>query len=125
MTKRITLFMLGFAALAGLLAMAQDKIDVSGEWEMTQDTPRGPMTRTITFKQDGENLTVTTMGRDGQEIVSKGTIKGNELEWSMTRTTPQGEFTIAYKGKVEGDAMTGTMQMGDRTSEWTAKRKPK
>jgi len=125
MTKRIALFMLGFAAVAGLLVMAQDKIDVTGEWEITRTTPRGPMTSTITFKQEGENLTVTSIGRDGQEIVSQGTIKGNEIEWSMTRSTPQGEFTVVNKGKVEGDTMTGTTQMGDRTSEWTAKRKPK
>jgi hypothetical protein len=123
--KRIALIMLGVAALSGLLVMAQDKIDVSGEWEITRDTPRGPMTTPITFKQEGENLTVTTMGRDGQEIISKGTIKGQDIEWSTTRTTPQGEFTITYKGKVEGDTMTGTTQMGDRTSEWKATRKPK
>ena len=125
MYKKISTVVLTVAVLTGLALIAQDKIDVSGEWEMTQDTPRGPMTRVITFKQDGENLTVTTVGRDGQEIVIQGTIKGNELEWSMTRSTPQGEFTIAYKGKVEGDTMSGTTQMGERTSEWTAKRKPK
>ena len=123
--KRIALIMLGVAALAGLMVMAQDKIDVSGEWEMTRVTPRGEMTTPITFKQDGENLTVTTTGRDGQEIISKGTIKGQDIEWSITRTTPQGEFTMTYKGKVEGDTMSGTSQMGDRTVEWKAKRKPK
>ncbi|MDH4195817.1 MAG: hypothetical protein OEW05_00260 [Candidatus Aminicenantes bacterium] len=123
MTKRIATVVLAVVALAGLTLMAQDKIDVTGEWEMTRDTPRGPMTSTITFKQDGENLTVTTIGRDGQEIVSKGTIKGQDIEWSMTRSTPQGEFTIISKGKVEGDTMSGTTQMGERTSEWKAKRK--
>lgn len=125
MTKKIATVLLAVVAFAGLALMAQDKIDVTGEWEITRDTPRGPMTSTITFKQEGENLTVTTIGRDGQEIVSKGTIKGNEIEWSMTRSTPQGEFTIVSKGKVEGDTMSGTTQMGERTSEWTAKRKPK
>ncbi len=125
MNKKMVSMFVAAMLLAGLTALAQTKIDVTGEWEITRETPRGPMTSTVTFKQEGENLTVTSVGRDGQEIVSKGTIKGNELEWSMTRSTPQGEFTVVNKGKVEGDTMTGTTQMGDRTSEWTAKRKAK
>jgi hypothetical protein len=81
--KRIALIMLGVAALSGLLIMAQDKIDVSGEWEITRDTPRGPMTTPITFKQEGENLTVTTMGRDGRDHQQRTT--GQDIEWSTTR----------------------------------------
>lgn len=123
MSKRIATIFLAAGFLAGFMALAQDKIDVSGEWEMTRVTPRGDMTTPITFKQDGENLTVTTTGRDGQEITGTGTVKGQDIEWSITMNTPRGEFTMTYKGKVEGDTMSGTTQMGERTMEWKAKRK--
>jgi hypothetical protein len=114
---------LGFLAGAAYLA-AQAKIDVSGAWELTMTTPRGERTSTITFKQDGENLTVVTTGRNDEEITGTGTLKGADIEWSITRTTPRGEFTMTYKGKVEGDTMAGEAQMGDfGSAEWTAKRK--
>jgi len=114
-------------SLALLLAAAfvLAAVNVTGEWEMTRKTPQGDRTSPVTFTQDGEKLTVKTVGRNGEEITAQGTVKGNDIEWSLTRTTPQGEFTVTYKGKVEGDKMAGTMAMGDRTVEWTAVRKAK
>jgi hypothetical protein len=112
--------------LAVMASFALAAVNVTGDWEMTRTTPRGPMTSTITFTQTGENLTVKTTGRNGEEITGTGTIKGNELEWTITRTGPQGEMKVTYKAKVEGDKMTGTSQFGDRpATEWTAVRKPK
>ena len=100
-------------------------VNVTGEWEMTRKTPQGDRTSPVTFTQDGEKLTVKTVGRNGEEIISTGTVKGDEIEWSTTRTSPQGEFTVTYKGKVEGDKMTGTMTMGERSMEWSAVKKAK
>jgi hypothetical protein len=111
-----------------VLLNAQD-IDVTGDWEMTSETPRGERTQTIHFKQDGEKLTVTMQGgfrggQEGGEITSEGTIEGNKIEWSFTRNTPRGEFTVKYTGTVDGDSMTGEVDRGPgRTSPWIAKRK--
>lgn len=117
--------MLAIFALA-LFAFSQgaQQVNVTGDWELTFETQRGPTTMNINFKQEGEKLTVTTTGRGGEEIKAEGTVKGNEIEWKITRTTPQGEFTITYKGKVEGDSMSGTFEgpMG-RTTDWKATRK--
>lgn len=108
---------------AGALLAA---VDVTGDWEMTSNTPRGPMTRTISFVKTGDTLTYKTIGRNNEEITAPVTVNGNELEWTVTRTGPQGEMKIIYKAKVEGDKMTGTSKFGDREpSEWTAVRKPK
>jgi hypothetical protein len=120
--KKLVVFSLALLMVAAFVAAA---VNVSGEWDMTSKTPQGERTRPVTFVQDGEKLTVKTVGRDGQEMIATGTVKGNDIEWSMTRTTPQGEFTVTYKGKVEGDKMAGTMTMGDRTMEWTAVKKAK
>lgn len=123
--KKPLFYGLALALILGVTLLMAAEINVTGDWEMTLTTQRGPMTRTITFTQTGENLTVKMPGRNGAEITGTGTIKGNELEWTITRTGPQGEMKTVYKAKVEGDKMTGTTQMGTRTMEWTAVRKAK
>jgi hypothetical protein len=115
-------------SLALLLASAfvLAAVNVSGDWEMTVKTPQGDRTRPVTFVQDGEKLTVKTTGRDGQEMVSQGTVKGNDIEWTIIRTGQDGtEFKMVYKGKIEGDKMTGTFDMRGQPVEWTAVRKAK
>ncbi|HUU52066.1 MAG TPA: hypothetical protein VMW92_03475 [Candidatus Heimdallarchaeota archaeon] len=99
-------------------------VDVTGDWEMTMATPRGDeRTSTVHFEQDGEKITVTMEGRQGDEITGEGTIKGNEIDWTISRSTPRGDMTMAYKGTVDGDTMSGTVEMGDFGSfDWTAKR---
>ena len=107
-------------------------VDLTGDWEMTTESPRGERTQTIHIEQDGEKLTVTMQGgvgrRGGQggggEITAEGTINGNKVEWSFTRNTPRGEFTTKYTGTVDGDTMSGEVDRGPRgTAPWSAKRK--
>lgn len=111
------------------IIMNAQAIDLTGDWEMTTETPRGPRTQAIHIEQDGEKLTVTLQGgfRGGQEsgeIKAEGTIQGDKVEWSFTRSTPRGDFTIKYTGTVEGDSMKGEVDRGERgSSSWTAKRK--
>jgi hypothetical protein len=111
-----------------VMSNAQD-IDLTGDWEMTTDSPRGERTQTIHIEQDGEKLTVTMQGgmrggQGGEEIKAEGTIQGNKVEWSFTRSTQRGEFTTKYTGTVEGDTMSGEVDRGGRgTAPWSAKRK--
>jgi hypothetical protein len=98
-------------------------VDVTGDWELIMETPRGEMTRAIRFEQDGETLTVSMEGMRGNKLEGKGTLKGDKIEWAVSRDTPQGEFTISFTGTVEGDTMSGTADMaGRRTIDWTARR---
>lgn len=122
MKKMFSVFVVFSFLLISVLWAAQD-VNVTGDWEMTTQSPRGERTSDVHFEQDGEKLTVT-MQMMNQEVTAEGSVKGNVIEWSMTRDTPRGEFTIAYKGTVEGDTMSGEAQMGDfGTMEWTAKKK--
>jgi hypothetical protein len=118
--------------VSGVLAMAAN---ITGTWEMTTVTQRGEQKRDVTFKQEGEKLTVSWMqagrgGGDPVEIKGEGTVKGNDIEWKITRTTQRGEMTTLYKGTVV-DAThlkgTQTVNMGgqDVTSDWTAVPKAK
>ena len=115
----VTLFTL---LLIPVMSSAQD-VNVTGDWEMTTQSPRGERTSDIHFEQDGEKLTVT-MQMMGQEVTAEGTVKGNKIEWSVTRSTQRGDMTISYSGTVEGDTMSGEAQMGNfGAMEWTAKKK--
>jgi hypothetical protein len=119
------LMMLSLVFIPGLLS--DENIDVSGDWEMSMETPRGTFTRNIHFEQDGEKLIVTMEGgrwNQGEEIKGEGTIVGNKVEWTIKRSGPMGEFKITYAGTVEGDTMSGEVKMGNRGSRaWKAKRK--
>jgi hypothetical protein len=105
-------------SLVGLAA------DISGTWAMTLETQRGPMETEMSIEQDGEKITVTMEGFQGDEMVGEGTFKDNKAEWSVTMSTPQGDFTISYTGTLEDDTLSGEAEFGDfGTMEWTAKEK--
>jgi hypothetical protein len=124
MSKIKTVLLVTLLVLAPLtFCLAQDKIDISGEWDFTLTTPRGEMTSTATFVQTGEKINVTMVSQRG-ESKGEGTLKGGDIEWTVTRDTPRGQFKITYKGRVEGASMSGQAQMGDRgTMEWKAAKK--
>jgi len=120
MSKTKTIFSLVLIGIIGLV-MAVYAADVTGEWELTAESPRGEFTQAVKFVQDGEVLTVTMESRRGDELEGEGTVKGNKIEWTILRSTPRGEFEMIYKGTIDGDTMSGTVDFGGRGEmEWTA-----
>lgn len=117
-------------ALAGS-AFAQEKpketpkIDVSGTWDLSVESPQGTMTLTSTFKQDGEKLTGIQSSQMG-EMPLEGTIKGADIAFAIVIDMQGQQITIAYAGKVDGETMSGTIEFGGMgSSTWTAKKQPK
>lgn len=116
------------ASLFFLAASGPEETDISGDWEMSFESPRGSMTRPVSFRQNGAELLITMTTREGETIEHKGSITENEITWKARQPMRRrdGEIEVIYKGTVEGDSITGTMDLGGyRTIEWTAKRKPK
>ena len=115
-------------ALAVVPLLAQDaakqkKVDVTGDWEMTVESPQGAMTITATYKQEGETLTGKHVSEMG-EAPLKGTVKGDVIEYTITIDAGGQQLSIAHKGKVDGDAITGSADLGGMgTMNFTAKRK--
>jgi hypothetical protein len=100
---------------------AQQATKVAGKWEMTSEGRQGPMTRDMTIEQEGEKIKgVISSQRGDQELT--GTVKGKDISFTVKFQTPNGERTVEYKGTVDGDSMKGTVEMGPRTVDWTAKR---
>jgi hypothetical protein len=117
-------------ALAGS-AFAQDKpketpkIDVSGAWDLSIESPQGTMALTSTFKQDGEKLTGKQVSERG-EMSLEGTVKGADIAFAIVIDMQGQQMTIAYAGKVDGETMSGTIEFGSfGSSTWTAKKQKK
>ena len=101
--------------VAGSLAL--HAADISGKW--TAQVPgRGGQTRetTITLKQDGEKLTGTTSGMNGDLPISDGTVKGDDVAFTVVANFNGNEVKMLYKGKVsaEGIKFTRTREGSDR-----------
>lgn len=113
-----TLVIMAVVLLIAAMAIAED---ISGKWEMKMESPRGERVQEITIAQDGENISITSIDRQGEENVSKGTFKDGNISWSSTRVTPRGEFTMVYKGELKDGVLSGTVDFGGRGEmSWSA-----
>jgi len=118
------LFALGcslFLMCAGKGLAADEPAKVGGTWEMTSESPRGTMTRTLTIQQDGSTIKGTLKGERG-EAEFEGSVAGNKISFTIKRETPNGTFTIEYSGTVTGDSIEGTAHSERFDRKWTAKR---
>jgi hypothetical protein len=112
-THNLLLVILGAMALASAIsvASAQSKT-VTGTWKLTIESQNGTSNPTVTFKQEGEELTGTYNGRLG-EAPLKGTIKGNDIKWTIKVNAQGNELQIDYTGTLDGDTMKGKAKFGD------------
>ena len=119
--KNILSLVVGALLLAGS-AYAQGA-DAAGTWDVTFTTPNGPMAVSLTLKKDGEKLTGSIAGPQG-EVAVQGTQKDKAVVVNFSVQTPNGPFAIAMNGSQDGDAIIGTMDFGGQgQSEWSGKRR--
>ena len=118
--KNILTLFIGALLLAGS-AYAQD--DATGTWDLNLTTPNGPMTVALTLKKDGEKLSGSIAGPQG-EVAVQGTQKEKAVVVNFSVQTPNGPFAIVMTGNQDGDAIAGTMDFGGQgQAEWTGKRR--
>ena len=123
MKSRIVIFaaVVMFAAITAVLAA-----HIDGKW-VAQVPGQGGQTRevTFTFKAEGEKLTGTVSGRQGDVPISDGTVKGDDISFTQTFEAQGNTIKIIYTGKVSGDEikMSRKRDGGDQpATEFTAKR---
>ena len=119
--------------LLGLLALTAMAADVTGKWT-AQMPGRGGQTReaTFNFKVDGNTLTGTVSGPQGDMDISEGKIDGDTITFSQTMEFNGNTMKILYKGTVSGDSINftrtreggggGEGRKGGGPMEFTAKR---
>jgi hypothetical protein len=105
-------------------AKKDTKVDVTGTWDISIDTPQGAMPGVATFKQEGEKVTGTQSGPGGEETKLEGTVKDATLAYVLKINMQGNEMAINFSGKVDGNSIAGTFEFGGMGSgAWTAKRK--
>ena len=112
--------------LLGLLALTALAADVSGKW--TAQVPgRGGQTReaTFNFKVDGNTLTGTVSGRQGDVPIADGKIDGDHISFTQTMEVNGNTMKFTYKGTISGDQINFTRERDGgegQPQEFTAKR---
>jgi hypothetical protein len=110
--------------VAGGVALAQGKVDVSGKWTLTVESQAGTTNPTLTLKQDGEKLTGHYSSATLGEADITGTVKGQNIAFSFAANVQGASLNVSYTGTIDGkDAMKGTASFGEAgDGTWTAKR---
>ena len=86
---------------------------------------RGDMTATtLTFKADGEKLTGSMTGPQGDLPLQEGKVSGNQISFSTTLDFGGNTIKILYKGTVNGNEikMTREREGSGQPREFTVKR---
>ena len=100
-------------ALIGLLAAVASAADIDGKWKSEYTTPDGQSrTTTYTLKADGDKLTGTVSGRQGDTAITEGKISGDDISFVVVRNFRGEERKMQYKGKVSGDEIKLTVTFG-------------
>ena len=111
-------------SLALLLAVAM-AADVSGKWAGDMPGRGGDSTpTTFTFKVDGEKLTGSMTGPQGDIPLQEGKVAGNQISFSTTLDFGGNSVKIVYKGAVSGDQikMSREREGSGQPREFTIKR---
>lgn len=99
------------------------KVDVTGVWDMSVETPNGVIENVATLTQEGEKLTGTIASQMG-ELAMEGSVVGSEIKWVLNLDMGGQQVSIAFAGKIEGETMAGIFEMGGMgTAAWNAKKR--
>lgn len=103
------------------LAVCMLAADVNGKWTGVLKGGNGDLDTTMMFKVDGDKLTGTVANMYGEEQITEGSLKGDDVVFTII--AGGGQFKLVYKGKVEKDQIRFKVTVGDMgESELIAKR---
>lgn len=96
---------------------------VAGTWKVSVDSTNGPTEGTLVLKQDGDTLSGSATGPDGQSLAMQNvTLKGNELRFTLSMERNGETVPLTFMANVTGDTLTGTVSSGDQMRHLTGKR---
>src|SRR5262249_53193194 len=96
--------------------------DVTGDWDLTINSPQGARQGKISLKQEGEKLTGMLKSQRGGPPL-ECSVKGKEIKLKYTVKFQDQDLVITMTGNVDGDAMKGDADFGGfAQGDWKAKR---
>jgi hypothetical protein len=90
---------------------------IAGKWQMSLQTPHGPMKAALQVKQDGTKITGTCDVENMGSMALTGTVDGKKISFTIEVQEGQ-KFT--FSGTVEGNKMGGTTDPDG--GDWSASR---
>lgn len=93
-------------------SLALAATDLNGKWKGDLKMQDGnSLETTMNLKVDGEKLTGTVANMYGEEQITEGVVKGDDI--SFVIMAAGGQFKLVYKGKAAGDQVKFTVTVGD------------
>jgi hypothetical protein len=112
-------FTLLLVAVCATFAVAQS---LSGDWDISLNTPIGPAHSKASLKHEGENLSGKIKTQFGEFPIS-GTLKDADVTLKYTISADGNTLTVTLKGKLDGDTMKGSADFESAgQGDWTAKK---
>ena len=90
---------------------------VAGQWQMSVQTPHGPMKAGLQVKQDGTKINGTCETDHMGSLALTGTVDGKKI--SFTIEVQEGQ-KLTFSGTIDGKKMSGTTDL--ENGEWSATR---
>jgi hypothetical protein len=118
--KNILTLLVGAILLTG--SASAQTADAAGTWDVSVNTPNGPIAALLVLKKDGEKLTGSIASPQG-EVPVQGTQKDKAVSVNFSVQTPNGPIAIVMSGNQDGDAIAGTMDFGQGQGEFSGKRR--
>jgi hypothetical protein len=114
-------------SFVGLVSPVQAADDPTGTWTWTASFGGQDRPQTLKLKLEGDKLTGSMPGRDGQESpIADGTFKDGKVSFSVTREFGGQRRTTKYSGTLSGDTITGKSERERdgqvQSTDWVAKR---
>ena len=110
-------------ALFGALALFA--ADPSGKWAWEMEGRDGQKrSQTLMLKAEGDKLTGSMAGRQGDTPIADGKVTGDDISFSITRQMGGESRKLLYTGKVVGDELRLTMKSegGEFSRDFVAKK---
>jgi len=121
-------FVFGVQSSAGdfpgiVTVLAQDKIDLTGDWVFDVQTDQGGGSPTFSFKQSGDKLAGHYKGLFGEADLT-GTVTGKTVKFSFKADAQGTPVTITYEGAIESNSsVKGKVDIGGQAQgTFTGKR---
>ena len=83
--------------------------NLTGEWDLTIDSPQGKRTLKLFLNQRGRNLTGSIDGPRGNSLQLRGSVEGDSIDFTTVMELANRTVREHFTGTITGDRLRGSM----------------